>query len=237
MRFGMRLRPLFAALCLAFVAVAGLGWTSAARAQVEVDVNQGAVQPLPVAIPSFVGGQVGADIAKVIAANLDRSGLFRPLDPSGYPEQNLDVNLQPKFDAWKTTGAQALINGQATVDPDGRLRVDLPPVGRGRPAAAPGPAVHLHPRQLAAGGAQDLRRRLREADRRGRLFRHPRGVRGRERAEDKPGQAPGDHGPGRRQPELPDRRLLHGHEPALLGDQPGDHLHGAAAHGGPPSTS
>jgi len=96
-----------------------------ARAQTEVEISQGAVQPLPIAIPAFSGGQVGADIVKVISANLDRSGLFRPLDASAFPEQAIDVNIQPRFDAWKTTGAQALLNGQATVDPDGRLRVDF----------------------------------------------------------------------------------------------------------------
>ncbi|MGE5567183.1 MAG: Tol-Pal system beta propeller repeat protein TolB [Parcubacteria group bacterium] len=96
-----------------------------ARADIEVDVNQGAVQPLPIAIPAFSGATRGADIAQVISDNLERSGLFQPLQPSTFPEQNLDVNVQPAFDGWKQINAQALINGNVTVEPDGRLRVDF----------------------------------------------------------------------------------------------------------------
>ncbi len=114
----MRLSTLLAAVCLALAPLAG-----ASRAQTEVDVNQGAVQPLPIAIPDF-GGPMGPDISKVVSADLERSGLFRPLDPSTFGEKSLDVNVQPRFDAWKPSGAQALVNGQAA-DIDGRLRVDF----------------------------------------------------------------------------------------------------------------
>ena len=97
-----------------------------ARAQTEVDVNQANVQPLPIAIPDLGGsGHVGADITRVISADLERSGLFRPLDQAGFPEKNLDVNLLPRYDSWKAIGAQALVNGQAALSPDGRLTVDF----------------------------------------------------------------------------------------------------------------
>ena len=121
MRFGL----LAAALIAAVLACAGLA-PGRALAQTEVDINQGQIQPLPIAIPDFGGaGQTGADIVKVISANLERSGLFRPLDPSSFPEKDTDVSVQPNFTNWKTTGAQALVNGQATIAPDGRLRVDF----------------------------------------------------------------------------------------------------------------
>jgi len=119
----VRLRSVLAALCLAFAAGATLG-AGPARAQVEVDVNQGALQPLPIAIPNF-GGSLGGDIAKVISANLERSGLFRPLDPASFAESALDVNLQPRFAAWKSSSAQALVTGDAQLSGDGRLRVDF----------------------------------------------------------------------------------------------------------------
>ena len=56
-----------------------------ASAALQVDVNQGNIQPLPIAIPDFVAGgpndaQAGANIAGVVRADLERSGLFRPLD-------------------------------------------------------------------------------------------------------------------------------------------------------------
>jgi TolB protein len=120
----MRLGSFVLALGLSVMMLAA--GTPPARAQTEVDVNQGAVQPLPIAIPDFgSSGHVGADITGVVRADLERSGLFRPLDPASFAEKNLDVNVQPKFDAWKPTGAQALVNGQADAAPDGRLRVDF----------------------------------------------------------------------------------------------------------------
>jgi TolB protein len=118
-------KPAALLISLAVLAAsAGLA-APAARADVVVDVNQGAVQPLPIAIPSFGGAAHGDDIAKVVAADLQRSGLFAPLDPSTFVEKNLDVNMQPQYAAWKQISAQALVDGQVTVDPDGRLRVSF----------------------------------------------------------------------------------------------------------------
>ncbi len=108
------------------VGLFGAALAPAARAEIVVDVNKGAVQPLPIAVPGFTGaGQYGADIAKVISGNLERSGLFAPINPATFIEKDLDVNVQPKFPDWKVLSAQALVNGQVTVDPDGRLRVDF----------------------------------------------------------------------------------------------------------------
>ncbi len=118
----MRL-PTFAALGLALLALAFT--PHPALAQAEVDVNSGAVQPLPIAIPTFGGASAGAEVARVVAQDLERSGLFRPLDPASFPEKSLDINIEPRLDAWKGAGAQALVNGQAAMTGDGRLKVDF----------------------------------------------------------------------------------------------------------------
>ena len=99
-------------------------FAGAARADIEVNVNRGDVQPLPIAVPAFGGGQVGSDISGIISANLQRSGLFRPLDPSSFVERDLNAAVQPRFAAWKQINAQALLNGQVTVVGD-RLQVDF----------------------------------------------------------------------------------------------------------------
>jgi TolB protein len=97
-----------------------------ARAQVEVDVNQGVLQPLPIALPGFGGAApYGADMPKVISDDLDRSGLFKPLDPASFTDKTAEVNVQPDFPAWKQIHAQALVDGQVSLTPDGRLRVDF----------------------------------------------------------------------------------------------------------------
>ena len=114
---------------LALAAALGLLWglaAPAARADVTVDVNQGVVQPLPIAIPGFGGAApYASDIPGVVAADLQRSGLFRPLDPNLFADKAPDVNLQPKFPDWKQIGGQALIVGQVATDGDGRLQVDF----------------------------------------------------------------------------------------------------------------
>jgi TolB protein len=118
----MRLKIM--ALAMAVLALAPAFTPQPARAEIEVDVNRGDVQPLPVAIPGFTGGQMGADIAKVITNNLEGSGLFRPIDPNAFIERNLDVAVVPRFPDWKAVNAQALIHGQV-VNEGGRLRVDF----------------------------------------------------------------------------------------------------------------
>lgn len=109
---------------------APLALSTPARAQIEVNVDEGQVQPLPIAVAPFDGadgrpGGVGADIARVISANLERSGFFAPIDPRAHIETDLDVNVQPRFESWRQINAQALVSGQAVVDGEGRLRVDF----------------------------------------------------------------------------------------------------------------
>lgn len=117
----MRMKSLALALVAALVSAAAI--TAPARAQIEVDINRGDVKPLPIAIPAF-GGSQGAEIAQVITGNLERSGLFAPIPQSAFIEQTLDVNVQPRFPDWKTINAQALLNGQVTVE-GGRLTVNF----------------------------------------------------------------------------------------------------------------
>src|ERR1700744_1441188 len=95
-----------------------------AYARLQVDVPQGNAQPLPIAIPDFIGGgpgdaQAGANIARVIRAGLERSGLFRPLDPRGFTDHITNINAVPAFQSWRAINAQGLLTGQATQQPDG----------------------------------------------------------------------------------------------------------------------
>jgi TolB protein len=95
-----------------------------ADAQVAIDVNQGVIEPLPIAIPTFAGaGPYGADIARVVAANLDRSGYFRIVNAAGLP--GADVAATPQLAAFRAGGAQALVAGRAVVGPDGRLQTEF----------------------------------------------------------------------------------------------------------------
>jgi TolB protein len=97
-----------------------------ALAALSVDVTRGVPQPLPIAIPDFIGDpQAGANIAGVVRADLERSGLFRPLDQKGFVEHITNINAVPNFQSWRAITAQGLVAGQVVQQPDGRLRVDF----------------------------------------------------------------------------------------------------------------
>jgi TolB protein len=101
-----------------------------ARAALEIDITRGHLNPMPVAVPDFVGGegqdsQIGRDVARVIRANLERSALFKSIDPNAFIERVVDINTQPRFPDWRIVNAQALVIGQTTSLPDGRLRIEF----------------------------------------------------------------------------------------------------------------
>jgi TolB protein len=118
-------------LCGAAAASQAAMWLpAAARAQMEIDVNQGQVNPMPIAIPAFLGAspeeaQFGADIAGVIANNLDRSGLFRPLPPESYLQRITNFAEAPSFPDWRAIKADALVTGQVAMQSDGRLKAEF----------------------------------------------------------------------------------------------------------------
>jgi len=99
-----------------------------ARALVEIDITRGSVQPLPIAISNFVGSgqdqQLGGNITGVITADLKRSGLFQPLDPSTFTQASIGPGETPRFADWKVISAQALVTGGVARQPDGRLRAE-----------------------------------------------------------------------------------------------------------------
>ena len=110
----------WAALIAAFALLA-----APARAQVSVDINQGNVQPLPIAIPDFMaaGGdpQLARDIAGVISSDLKRSGLFQLIDQKAFIEKISSFEQPPRFGDWRIINAQALVTGQVVRGPDGRM--------------------------------------------------------------------------------------------------------------------
>ncbi len=116
----------YLALALIVAAAGFLAPAEPARALIEIDITKGQVDPMPVAIPAFVGDpKFGPDISGVISNNLRRSGLFNPLPPASYIEQITDFSAPPRFGDWRIIKAQALITGRVTVQADGRLKAEF----------------------------------------------------------------------------------------------------------------
>lgn len=103
---------------------------NAARAVLKLDITQGTVQPIPIAIPDFVGGasggaDVGRLISSIITNNLKRSGLFAPLDPASFIEKVQTIDASPRFQDWRAINAQALVVGRVTRGSDGRFKTEV----------------------------------------------------------------------------------------------------------------
>jgi TolB protein len=100
-----------------------------AGAVLKLDVTQGTVQPMPIAIPDFVGvgtrdPAAGHNVSAVIASNLQRSGFFVPIDPAAHIERITTIDTVPRFADWRQINAQALVTGRITQS-DGRLKTEF----------------------------------------------------------------------------------------------------------------
>jgi len=118
------------ALLVLVAAVALQAWSRPADALIRLDITQGNIQPLPIAIPEFIGAKpsdakLGADIANVIQGNLVRSGLFAPVDRAAFIEKIRNINATPRFGDWRIINAQALVTGHVARLADGRLRAEF----------------------------------------------------------------------------------------------------------------
>jgi TolB protein len=97
-----------------------------AFAAVEININKGNVEPLPVAITDFQSAdELGANISAVVAADLKRSGLFAPIDKAAFIEKITNPDQPPRFEDWKVINAQALVTGRVVKEGDGRLRAEF----------------------------------------------------------------------------------------------------------------
>ena len=100
------------------------------HAELRIDITSGKVEPMPIAIPAFPGGspsesEAGRDIAGVVSADLERSGLFRPIDSRSFIQNVSLADAQPRFPDWRQINAQALVTGSVQTQGDGRLRVEF----------------------------------------------------------------------------------------------------------------
>lgn len=113
--------------------LAALAAAAPATAQLRVDINTGISQPMPIAVPDFPATanqpteagstvELGQRMAEVIANDLKSSGLFRPISPAAFTTRvTLPDVTRPRYEAWRTVAAQALVTGSVTANPDGTI--------------------------------------------------------------------------------------------------------------------
>ncbi len=107
------------------VIACSLAFSGAAMAQVRVDITQGRVAPMPIAISDFVGdGEVAVQISNLVENDLRRSGLFAPIEKAAFIERITNPDQPPRFGDWRIINAQALVVGRV-VNQGGRLRAEF----------------------------------------------------------------------------------------------------------------
>ena len=101
-----------------------------AGAVVRLDVTQGNVQPMPIALPDFLAGtatetDTAHNVTGIITNNLQRSGLFAPINPQAFTDKITNSDAVPRFADWRVINAQALVTGRITKQGDGRLKAEF----------------------------------------------------------------------------------------------------------------
>ena len=114
-------------LGLAVLMGASTSLSGLAQAQLQGTQTQGTIAPIPIAIPLFLGDdpQLAGDISDVVQADLERSGLFQPLDRASFLEQIRDVNAAPRFADWRSIRSDALVVGRIIKSGDGKVGAEF----------------------------------------------------------------------------------------------------------------
>ena len=112
------------------VLLTGLFFSLPARAELAIDVSGAMRDPMPIALPEMIHdgfflGQQGDKIRDVIAADLERSGLFDVIDPDSYIQEFSSMTEEPAFTDWKAIRAQALVQSEIQEIDSNNLKVSF----------------------------------------------------------------------------------------------------------------
>ena len=83
----------------------------------EITLTEGTIKPTPIAVTNFFSDdiqiqKIGNNISQVISNNLERSGLFQPINNKAFIQDISSLAIQPRFEDWKIIKAQHLIAGK-----------------------------------------------------------------------------------------------------------------------------
>jgi TolB protein len=96
-----------------------------AHAVLKIDITRGNVEPMPIALPDLPGNGMGAEIMRVVSADLERSGLFRPISQQSFIEQITTQTNTPRFGDWRKINAAALVTGMVIAESGEKLKVSF----------------------------------------------------------------------------------------------------------------
>ena len=121
-----------------------------AHAQLSIEITGAGANRIPVAIANFAGDPAAAQVVTAtIRADLERSGLFKLIDPAG---ATLDENSQINFGDWKGRGADALAAGSLARGANARMEARFRLYDTQKQAALGGAVYVTGNDQLRAAG-------------------------------------------------------------------------------------
>ncbi|WP_074455737.1 Tol-Pal system beta propeller repeat protein TolB [Nitrosomonas eutropha] len=91
------------------------------QAALNIEIFGGGANRMPIAIAPFNGGkELPQDISAIVSADLERSGIFKLVDPLGLTSQE-----PVSYVDWLGRGASALVIGSTSMLPDGRVDIQF----------------------------------------------------------------------------------------------------------------
>jgi TolB protein len=113
-----------------------------ARALVEIDVNKGNIEPLPIALPDFVSAMASAPRSRRSSLpTCSGRACSRPSTRAPSSRRSATRTQAPRFEDWKVINAQALVTGRVSQEGGRPPARRVPPVGHLRRRAADRRAV------------------------------------------------------------------------------------------------
>jgi TolB protein len=123
---------------------------SMANAALNIEIIGAGEHQIPVAIVPFGGDdKLALSINAVIEGDLQRSGLFRLIDPIGKSPHEL---AEVSYPDWQVRGADALVIGNITMEPNGRIQARFRLLDVVKQAGLAGQSVSGNAGQMRAVG-------------------------------------------------------------------------------------
>ncbi len=126
----MRRRIAWLAAALVAVTVPYAPANAQGGGPLRLEITEGVIEPMPIAIAPFLPGpgtegELAAAVARVVAANLTGSGLFRAIPAEAHIARVTSFDAPVAYADWKAINAQALLTGQVERTGAGRVAVSF----------------------------------------------------------------------------------------------------------------
>jgi len=104
-----------------------------AFALIEIDITEGNREPLPIAVTDFFYDEddsiklikISNKLSEVVKADLERCGLFSPINEEAFIQKNSAMHLRPRFEDWRLIKSQALVTGKLEIVDKDKLKVEF----------------------------------------------------------------------------------------------------------------